>query len=1747
VDLKFFNRYVALLLALIVVTPALVAGYPLPGKDTQANVICTNCLGINFSGVSNKGLPTYPFSAPIVKHVGRLVDSSATKDVQNIGIRTIRAGKVRMQPGASPSRTYIKFGGAVAAYSLDTFFTSKLPGGMESVTSVASVSNSRTKYNSPNEELTIWDSYVYAEKYGTATWPITPDDKQDVLHDFDADDRGYVYSAYSVFGWGITQDGGSRDGSLMPVVSRNGAGASIIAVVKVGSSYYAAVGETAGDKAGQHTVYDVTNASSPTLYANRTSFGFRAWAKNDQTSTIAVIDQDKKLRIYNYSGFANGSSPLNGPATANGGYADVAVDESGNVWAITALESYDATIRKFTPSGSSYTMATLPIGETFKGNLITVGGGYVAVAGSTTAGADVVLFKIEGSTLRRLDLKNYFNKYYHHAPAGYANPPTDFSYVASAYGLQLIKRSGKLYLIYNAHGMGDVYEIEAGDSIGASMRTNNFGTTNPYSKATQTGPFPGDVVKFTATATGSTAYQVSWDFDNAESARNTAQTATGAETSHQFVGYTTSGQITSPKTVTATVVTDSALASTVAVNLKVPVARIGVLGMPTVITGAVTTPITLVLGDSFTDGSDGSVESHVANWSIDGAAAVKRLPNQDMDAGGIGAHTVSMSAAYGRYDANLALETSAYTPSVSNVSYVIRPFTATINAAKSGANAVFSAASRVTGNRAILSAPLWTAAWSLKIGQTVIQTQSADVTLGTVPNFVVPAADVPTGSVVTLTVSIPTSGLVGPAEYTTYTDTMSLSKPDPKITITGCANSGSSCTLTASSLSGASLDGWVYSWQLIKDGVTVGTSTANPYTPNVASPGLYSVQLSAVKGLFDGTAQNSFNAAGALCGPLPTLDQITVTNTCQNGCDIGEEVTFRANLYEYARQDCDVFTWKLGDSANTTKTGTPVKHAYTAKGSYTATLTVTNTSGGTPVVLTTIAKVGNTTEPPPPPPPTCTRPTGVAITYGGTRGCGPGIACQTGERINFGASKNNGDPLDTACDTANWSWGDNTGTSTGRNTTHTFQSAGTYTVSLSVTSSAGNATPVQVVIQVTGTSTGGCTGSATADNLVPEFRGADSRCSLTNGNLCQRGEEIAFDVKAFDYAFQGCDTFLWTFGDGSTSTAKNPTHAFTGSAAEYTVTLRVSNTNNPNGVSVPIRVPFDNAPIVDAPRINISGPVTAGKGVAVTFTATSDIPATNWSWNFGDGTSVDNSQFTRVGTTSTISHVFNKVSPSSGPFSVAVTAKNATDTTDRSTAPAFINVNVTETPVHRFLLPAVIHAGGQAGSAWRTDVQVYYSAPNPSSEPLNMTAEFNGTSTPLLINQSTFIYEDFMRKLVPNVDAQGPVIITTQSKYKPQIWTRTYNVDATGRTFGQFIPAVSLDGTSGAAVTGSADPSKYYLAGLRENARYRTNLGFVNPNATETIANVVVYDDLRIPLTQFTVTMAPFQLVAINGLRSKVSNLPDRPVSLEITVAAGKWLVAYASFIDGISNDPAYIPAVSDAELASADYNTSITPGVGHIGDWRSDVTIYNPDSAGVRFDLFYYDAVGLERGRATDLFLGAGQFKTYDDLLKVTGLWSSAPPDGLGMIRLRTTTPVSRYPMTFSRTYNDKGSGGTFGQGISGFAAARANVKSGKPAIIPGVRSDSNYKTNIGLTNTTALPVNVMVRLLDPNTGATARELPVELAAYQSVVGAFDFGGLATGTFKVEITGGAGEVWAFASIINQGNDPEYVPALSLQ
>lgn len=113
-------------------------------------------------------------------------------------------------------------------------------------------------------------------------------------------------------------------------------------------------------------------------------------------------------------------------------------------------------------------------------------------------------------------------------------------------------------------------------------------------------------------------------------------------------------------------------------------------------------------------------------------------------------------------------------------------------------------------------------------------------------------------------------------------------------------------------------------------------------------------------------------------------------------------------------------------------------------------------------------------------------------------------------------------------------------------------------------------------------------------------------------------------------------SYLWHFGDGSTSTQSNPIHTYAQNGT-YTVVLVVIN-NNPGGC-------LDSANnVVTVP---IGGPCTAGFGYAasgytVSFSDSSQGHPTSYLWNFGDG---------HTGTGSNPVHHYN----APGPFWVCLT------------------------------------------------------------------------------------------------------------------------------------------------------------------------------------------------------------------------------------------------------------------------------------------------------------------------------------------------------------------------------------------------------------------------------------------------------------------------------------------------------------
>lgn len=1753
----------------MVAATAFAQNYPMPGSSSAANVICTGCPGINASGQPNLGLPTFPFSAPVKAHAGRYVDSVSVSDWQHgQGMRTSRAGRIIIAPvqrGSAPPRVYLQVGAALAAFSLDTFFSSRLPGGMVDVKDAYKVGGFPYQRGlGPNEHVLMPDVFAYPEAQGSG-WQIRNIDSQERLFGWDYDDRGYIYAAYSIIGWGILKDSGQTTGQL-PLVNQvlesipsqcetpdNNArctfkvpdiGMKGIVSVKSGAEYYALIFDP--ETAGLVAIYNVTTPTNPMTtprVTTRKNQAIRIPAKNATGDRLAFVDVDGRIQIYDPTTYINDGQPMasfNPSPSRN--FIGVSADKDGNFWAIEQSQNLNSNVlKRLSPSGGTYVATTFDVfGGLFNPSIVRANDGYLAISGLEQGNAfsqayDLRLYKLVNGTPEAIDTKKFFRNYYHMSPSGYATPE---GYTNVVRDVMPIKYGNKVYLIYAAHGIGDVFEIQAGDSVTATSGSS-FGTPNPSSKATQVGPFPGDPMTFTAISTtpGGFPLNVTWDFGNSEAgSANNAPSRTGDAVTYQYRALSTAAQITTPRTARVSLANDPSAADSVTVSMKVPTPRVVVTGTDTVITSASPKP-TLVVGDTFTDGSDGSVESHTAAYTINGTTTTVS-PLGSVPVGAIGNnHILTFTAAYGPYTPGTfaPVATPTYNAQIASVGYDVRPFVVTMGSPTSSGNSVtFNATARKSSDPTVIlsAATTWAVTWTLKNGATdLVPPQTTNPAIGTISPFVIADKSViVNGATAAVSVTIADAGLSAAAlPYKTASAAQTQSTPTAAISIvSGCATAGGPCKLTTTP--GAD---YTYSWSLTGPANQAGGNTAT-FEPTLSQPGNYTATVTVTSGIFTVTsAPFPFTVAGQPCLGLPTDTTMSIavfglSSSCRNSqfgpaCVAGETIQFTAQAWGYTVQACDTFSWTFGDG--TTGAGQIVQHTFPGSGSYPIAMTISNSSG---------SKTYNTTLTFGSVQPQCSAPTGAFINYSGSLGCNANVACKTGEQVTFSASRTTG-ALEN-CDTANWNFGDGT-TSNQATVTKSYNAANTYTVTMYISNSSGSSpsTSRSVTVQ-TGQGGGGC---GVPGNIDFIYSGQESGCSSTGSSQCRRNETIQFTASGFGYSYQSCDLFDWNFGDGSTSNLQNPTHIFTGGAQGYEVILRVYNSAGQKIAARSIRL-VGGDPAKPVPAVTITtAPTTAGKNAVLTFSASADRSATAWVWNFGDGQQ-DVSQVNSVSTTSTVQHAY----ATPGSYVISVSARNAEDTAAAASGTATHQVDVTSTPEHRYLLPVVTRLGGFGGSTWRTDVQVYNSDPNVSqSNPLVLNVTFKGVTKQIEVASSTFISEDFMKYFTEGNDS-GPMTVSVMTNYQPQIWTRTYNQGANG-TYGQFIPAVLLSGDGQAATALPTVETFQYLSGLRSSSAYRTNLGLVNPMDRTLNVTVTAYDSTYSPVGSTQQQVKPFDYAQFT-IDNVITNVPrDKPYTIKITVPANAWLIAYASMIDQVSSDPTYISAVYESDVTSLDYKDLVVPGVGHTGPWRSDVTIFNPDFEPTVVDLAYYNQDGVLSGEAKNITIRARNFLQVEDLLRA-GLLTPQPGDGVGSLRITNNWPdTRRFPIAYSRTYNFNGVS-TFGQGIPAFSAARANVKPSKPAFIPAIRNDADksYYTNIGLVNLTNQAVKVKVTLLRSDTGAESNNLTYDLKPYQSLVGNIleALGNPTRGSLKVTIEGSSGSVWAFASVIDRRTgDPEYL------
>ena len=181
--------------------------------------------------------------------------------------------------------------------------------------------------------------------------------------------------------------------------------------------------------------------------------------------------------------------------------------------------------------------------------------------------------------------------------------------------------------------------------------------------------------------------------------------------------------------------------------------------------------------------------------------------------------------------------------------------------------------------------------------------------------------------------------------------------------------------------------------------------------------------------------------------------------------------------------------------------------------------------------------------------------------------------------------------------TWNWNFG-NGNTSTLQHPTATYFTTGTYTVTLTVTNSAGSNT-------------------ITRTNYITVYENPIVSFNANKTSGC-----FPLNVQFTDLSTGGNGntnvSWLWDFGNGTTSTLQNPQNTYT-TAGNFTVTLKVVNDKGcmktitrPNYINV---TPGVKADFTHTQSTTCTAPAT------ISFTNTSTGPPTlSYLWDFGDGT-----------------------------------------------------------------------------------------------------------------------------------------------------------------------------------------------------------------------------------------------------------------------------------------------------------------------------------------------------------------------------------------------------------------------------------------------------------------------------------------------------------------------------------------------
>ncbi|MBC7723892.1 MAG: PKD domain-containing protein [Burkholderiaceae bacterium] len=615
------------------------------------------------------------------------------------------------------------------------------------------------------------------------------------------------------------------------------------------------------------------------------------------------------------------------------------------------------------------------------------------------------------------------------------------------------------------------------------------------------------------------------------------------------------------------------------------------------------------------------------------------------------------------------------------------------------------------------------------------------------------------------------------------------------------------------------------------------------------------------------------------------------------------------------------YAWTFGDGA--TATGSTATHTYAAAGNYPVVLTVTDNAGATNTQTRTVTVTA----------------ANIAPTAAFTTGVSNLVLAVNGNTSS--------DPDGTIAGYA-WDFGDGS-TATGATASHTYASAGTRTVTLTVTDDRGatNVATQPVTVALANVAPTAAFTSTVA-NLATSVDGTTS--SDSDGTV---------------------SSWAWNFGDGSTATGSTASHTYA-SAGTYAVTLTVTdNQGATNQSSAPVTVA---AP----PPANVA-PTAVFSATSADLTATVDGSGSSdtdgtiaaWAWNFGDSA---------TGTGSSTTHAYT----AAGTYTVTLTVTDnagAVGTTTRQVTVTAPVVPTTDLAADAFTRTTANGLGtATTGGAWTTSGTAANFSVDGQTARLRSTAAgvnlhgyltaVSSTDTEVRVTTSltaassgggTFV--SVIGRRVGTSDYRARAVISSTGSVVAQVQRNGTTLQAatvSGLSYAvgdKLQVRVQVFGTSPTTVRakvwklGTTEPSAWQVSATDSTAGLQSaghiGLGSYLSGTSSVLPLTVTFDDLWAGSTASTPVTPPANMAPVAAFSSTAANLAatvdgSGSTDSDGTVASYAW-----NFGDGATATGA---TASHTYAAAGTYTVTltVTDNAGATGTTSKGIAVTAPGTPAV-------------------------------------------------------------------------------------------------------------------------------------------------------------------------------------------------------